>query len=233
MGHDQRRRLLPGPVTDRPKRRRDGLRQRQPEPVAEPGRRRHLAESSAPFPGIPGGRARPTATTSWSRSAHASSSRPTRSRPPSARPTASRSPTSPATCPTATFSARPSTRNDPTVVYAVLGGFNGGSGQRGHVFRTTVAGTAWQDISPALDVPFGGPRPRRRGHADDASTSAPTSACCAPSTTARTWTVLDDIHFPRAPVTDLVLSRRGACSARRRTVAASSSSAGPTDRRSR
>ena len=24
-----------------------------------------------------------------------------------------------------------------------------------------------------------------------------------------TWTVLDDIHFPRAPVTDLVLSRQG------------------------
>ena len=40
--------------------------------------------------------------------------------------------------------------NDPTVIYAVLGGFNGGGpGQSGHVFRTTIGGTAWTDISPA------------------------------------------------------------------------------------
>ena len=44
---------------------------------------------------------------------------------------------------------------DPTVIYAVLGGFNGAPGQRGHVFRTTVGGTTWTDISPDLDVPFG------------------------------------------------------------------------------
>ena len=44
--------------------------------------------------------------------------------------------------------------NDPTVIYAVLGGFNVGPGQTGHVFRTTINGTSWTDISPALDVPF-------------------------------------------------------------------------------
>ncbi|MEP7344992.1 MAG: choice-of-anchor D domain-containing protein [Gemmatimonadaceae bacterium] len=98
--------------------------------------------------------------------------------------------------------------NDPTVIYAVLGGFNGGPGQTGHVFRTTVGGTAWQDISPLLDVPFGGLA------LDGADT--PTSIYVGTDLgvlrsvdTGTTWTILDDIHFPRAPVTDLVLSRQG------------------------
>lgn len=98
--------------------------------------------------------------------------------------------------------------NDPTVIYAVLGGFNGGPGQTGHVFRTTVAGTAWQDISPALDVPFGGLA------LDGADT--PTSIYVGTDLgvlrsvdDGASWTVLDDIHLPRAPVTDLVLSRQG------------------------
>jgi hypothetical protein len=98
--------------------------------------------------------------------------------------------------------------NDPSVIYAVLGGFNGGPGQTGHVFRTTVAGTAWQDISPVLDVPFG-------GLALD-GTDTPTSIYVGTDLgvlrsvdDGATWTVLDDIHLPRAPVTDLVLSRQG------------------------
>jgi hypothetical protein len=45
--------------------------------------------------------------------------------------------------------------HDPTVIYVVLGGFDGGPGQTGHVFRTTIGGTAWTDISPALNVPVG------------------------------------------------------------------------------
>src|SRR5205823_4623306 len=44
--------------------------------------------------------------------------------------------------------------NDPTVLYAVLGGF-AGAGATGHVFRTTIGATAWTDISPPLDVPYG------------------------------------------------------------------------------
>jgi hypothetical protein len=98
--------------------------------------------------------------------------------------------------------------NDPTVIYAVLGGFNLGPGQTGHVFRTTIAGTAWQDISPALDVPFGGLA------LDGADT--PTSIYVGTDLgvlrsvdDGASWTVLDDIHFPRAPVTDLILSRQG------------------------
>jgi hypothetical protein len=98
--------------------------------------------------------------------------------------------------------------NDPTVIYAVLGGFNGGPGQTGHVFRTTIAGTAWQDISPALDVPFS-------ALALDGSDTPTTIYVGTHLGVLRSvdrgtsWTVLDDIHFPRAPVTDLVLSRHG------------------------
>jgi photosystem II stability/assembly factor-like uncharacterized protein len=98
--------------------------------------------------------------------------------------------------------------NDPSVIYAVLGGFNGGPGQNGHVFRTTIAGTTWQDISPALDVPFG-------GLALD-GTDTPTSIYVGTDLgvlrsvdDGASWTVLDDIHLPHAPVTDLVLSRQG------------------------
>jgi photosystem II stability/assembly factor-like uncharacterized protein len=98
--------------------------------------------------------------------------------------------------------------NDPSVIYAVLGGFNGGPGQTGHVFRTTIAGTSWQDISPALDVPFG-------GLALD-GTDTPSAIYVGTDLgvlrsvdEGATWTILDDIHFPRAPVTDLVLSRQG------------------------
>jgi photosystem II stability/assembly factor-like uncharacterized protein len=98
--------------------------------------------------------------------------------------------------------------NDPMVIYAVLGGFNGGPGQNGHVFRTTIGGTAWTDISPLLDVPFGGLA------LDGADT--PTAIYVGTDLGVlrsvdggASWTVLDDIHFPRAPVTDLVLSRQG------------------------
>ncbi len=98
--------------------------------------------------------------------------------------------------------------NDPTVIYAVFGGFDGGPGQTGHVFRTTIAGTAWQNISPALNVPFG-------ALALDGSDTPATIYVGTDLGVLRSvdvgasWTVLDDIHFPRAPVTELVLSRQG------------------------
>lgn len=97
--------------------------------------------------------------------------------------------------------------NDPTVVYAVLGGFNGaGAGQQGHVFRTTVGGTAWEDISPPVDIPHGA--------LELDGSDTPTTIYVGNDIGVLrsvdgglTWTVLDDIHFPRAPVTDLVLAR--------------------------
>jgi photosystem II stability/assembly factor-like uncharacterized protein len=95
--------------------------------------------------------------------------------------------------------------NDLTVIYAVLGGF-AGAGAAGHVFRTTIGGTAWTDISPALDVPYG-------AIALDGS-DTPTAIYVGTDLgvlrsidRGATWYVLDDIHFPRAPVTDLAFGR--------------------------
>jgi hypothetical protein len=94
--------------------------------------------------------------------------------------------------------------NDPTVIYAVLGGFNGGSGNIGHVFRTTIGATTWTDISPAVDLPFSSialdgmetPTVIYVGNELGVLRSVDGGSF---------WTVLDDIHFPRVPVIDLVL----------------------------
>ena len=97
--------------------------------------------------------------------------------------------------------------NDPTVVYAVLGGFDGATaGQQGHVFRTTVGGTAWENISPAVNIPYGA---LELDGADTPTTIYVGNDLGVLRSVDRglTWTVLDDIHFPRAPVTDLVLDR--------------------------
>lgn len=97
--------------------------------------------------------------------------------------------------------------NDPTVIYAVLGGFAAG-GAPGHVFRTTIGAANWTDISPppAFDVPFG-------ALALDGSDTPTTIYVGTDLGVLRsvdrgaTWYVLDDLHFPRASVTDLVIGR--------------------------
>jgi photosystem II stability/assembly factor-like uncharacterized protein len=94
--------------------------------------------------------------------------------------------------------------NDPSVIYAVMGGFNGfGPGQSGHVFRTSIGAAAWTDISPPLNVPFS-------AIALDGS-STPTGIYVGTDfgvlrslDGGGSWSVLDDIHFPRVPVLDLV-----------------------------
>jgi hypothetical protein len=103
---------------------------------------------------------------------------------------------------------------DPTVVYAVLGGFNGiGPGQSGHVFRTTLAASSWTDISPTsgnppvpLDIPC-------NAIALD-GTDLPTTIYVGTDfgvlrsmDVGATWSVLDDLHFPRVPVLDLVINQ--------------------------
>jgi hypothetical protein len=107
--------------------------------------------------------------------------------------------------------------SDPTVIFAVLGGFNGGFGQNGHVFRTTIAGTAWTDISPVapldpsdavpeqIDLPFNAIA------LDGAET--PTTIYVGTDLgvlrsvdNGASWSVVDDVHFPRVPVTDLVIN---------------------------
>jgi hypothetical protein len=95
---------------------------------------------------------------------------------------------------------------DPTVIYAVLGGFDGPlTAQQGHVFRTTAASTTWTDISPPVDIPMG-------AIALDATTTPATIYIGTDLGVVRTvdlgrsWSVVDDIHLPKVPVTDLEFS---------------------------
>jgi photosystem II stability/assembly factor-like uncharacterized protein len=90
--------------------------------------------------------------------------------------------------------------NDPATIYAVLGGLSGSPG--GHVFRTSLTDTTWTDISPALDLPF-------NAIALDGSETPTTLYTGTDFGVLRSvdgganWSVLDDIHFPGAPVFDL------------------------------
>lgn len=94
--------------------------------------------------------------------------------------------------------------NDPAMIYAVLGGFDGGPGNIGHVFRTSVSATAWTDISPALNLPFNALA--LDGADTPTAIYAGTDFGVVRSVDGgATWYVLDDIHFPRVPVFDLVL----------------------------
>jgi hypothetical protein len=94
--------------------------------------------------------------------------------------------------------------NDPTMIYAVLGGLNGGPGNIGHVFRTSITATAWTDISPAVDLPFNAIA--LDGTDNPTAIYAGTDFGVLRSVDGgASWSVLDDIHFPRVPVFDLVL----------------------------
>jgi Abnormal spindle-like microcephaly-assoc'd, ASPM-SPD-2-Hydin len=92
---------------------------------------------------------------------------------------------------------------DPTVVYAVLTGFDGGTGQ--NVFRTTVGATSWTNISPPVDIPCG-------AIAVDGTTTPTTLYVGTDLGVIRSvdagasWSVLDHIHFPHAPVFDLAFN---------------------------
>jgi Abnormal spindle-like microcephaly-assoc'd, ASPM-SPD-2-Hydin len=103
---------------------------------------------------------------------------------------------------------------DPTVIYAVLGGLNGpGPGQSGHIFRTTIGGTAWTDISPTVGLPATELNIPCNAIALD-GTDVPTTIYVGTDIgvlrsvdVGVSWSVLDDIHFPRATVSDLVLNQ--------------------------
>lgn len=92
---------------------------------------------------------------------------------------------------------------DPTVIYAVLTGFDNGTGQ--NVFRTTVSATAWTNISPPVDIPCG-------AIAVDGTTTPTTLYVGTDLGVIRSvdggasWTVLDGLHFPHAPVFDLAFN---------------------------
>ncbi len=94
--------------------------------------------------------------------------------------------------------------NDPTVVYAVLGGFDAGPGNFGHVFRTTVTASSWTDISPAVDLPYSAIA--LDGSSTPSAIYVGTDLGVLRSVDGgSSWSVLDDIHFPRVPVLDLVI----------------------------
>ncbi|MEO9134523.1 MAG: choice-of-anchor D domain-containing protein, partial [Jatrophihabitantaceae bacterium] len=89
---------------------------------------------------------------------------------------------------------------DPNTLYAVLTGFSSGTAQ--NVFRTNVGATAWTNISPAVDVPCG-------AIAIDGTTSPSTLyvgtdlGVIRSTDLGASWSVLDDLRFPNAPVFDL------------------------------
>jgi photosystem II stability/assembly factor-like uncharacterized protein len=94
--------------------------------------------------------------------------------------------------------------NDPTVIYAVMSGF-GTAAQPRNVFRTTIGGTMWTDISAPVNVPV-------NAIALDSATNPTTIYIGNDLGVLRsvddgvTWTVLDDLHLPNVPVTDLAIN---------------------------
>lgn len=107
--------------------------------------------------------------------------------------------------------------NDPTVIYATVSGFNSQTHNPGHVFRTTITSNSWTDISPsvastegfleALDLPFntmaldGGSTPTTIYAGTDLGVVRSVDGGVS-------WTVLDDIHMPNVPVTDLRINEQ-------------------------
>ncbi len=94
--------------------------------------------------------------------------------------------------------------NDPAVIYATLAGFGTNANPR-NVFRTTIGGTTWTDISPPVNVPV-------NAVALDSATN-PTMIYIGNDLGVMrsvdggvSWTVLDGIHLPNVPVTDLVMN---------------------------
>jgi photosystem II stability/assembly factor-like uncharacterized protein len=97
--------------------------------------------------------------------------------------------------------------NDPSIIYAVLGGFG-----TGHVFRTSISASSWTDISPNIDAPFSAiafDADNSPGENFPSSMYVGTEFGVLRSVDGgSSWSVLDDIHFPRVPVLDLVIRNK-------------------------
>jgi hypothetical protein len=94
--------------------------------------------------------------------------------------------------------------SDPTVVYVVLGGFNS-PGATGHLFRRKTSAATWTDLSPALDVPF--LSLAVDGTATPSALYVGTAVGVIRSVDGgASWAVLDDVHFPNVPVTELKIN---------------------------
>ena len=88
---------------------------------------------------------------------------------------------------------------DPNILYAVMNGFSGGV--PAGVFRTTLTAGSWT-TSPAVDVPCGAVA--LDGTTNPTTLYVGTDLGVIRSTDdGATWSVLDDLRFPRVPVFDL------------------------------
>jgi hypothetical protein len=109
---------------------------------------------------------------------------------------------------------------DPTVIYAVLGGFSGAAvgASSGHVFRTTIGASAWTDISPTVASPTVGGLKEKLDLPFNAialdGTVVPTTIYVGTDfgvlrsmDAGLSWSILDDLHFPRVQVSDLVFNQ--------------------------
>jgi hypothetical protein len=89
---------------------------------------------------------------------------------------------------------------DPNILYAVMNGFSGGT--PAGVFRTTLSAGSWTNISPDVDIPCG-------AIALDGTTTPTTLyvgtdlGIIRSTDDGASWSVLDDIRFPRVSVFDL------------------------------
>ncbi|MFI5167060.1 MAG: HYR domain-containing protein [Thermoanaerobaculales bacterium] len=96
--------------------------------------------------------------------------------------------------------------NDSTVIYATLAGFGSSTPAKpGHVYKTTIGGTAWTDISPPIDVPVD-------ALALDGTSTPAVIYIGTDVGVLRTldggasWVAVDNIHLPNAAVSDLKLN---------------------------
>jgi len=95
--------------------------------------------------------------------------------------------------------------NDPSTLYATLSGYG-----FSHVVKTTIGGSSWTDLSPAsppLFIPFntialdGGSSPTGIYVGTDLGVLRSLDG-------GNTWSTLDDIHLPNAPVTQLRINQQ-------------------------
>jgi hypothetical protein len=94
---------------------------------------------------------------------------------------------------------------DPNMIYAVLDGFSDDPFTPQNVFWTTIGSGSWTNISPPVDLPCG-------AIAVDGTTTPTTlyvgtdyGVLCSTDLGA-SWSVLDEIHFPKVPVFDLAFN---------------------------
>ena len=94
---------------------------------------------------------------------------------------------------------------DPNMIYAVVDGFSDDPFAPQNVFWTTIGSTSWTNISPPVDLPCG-------AIAADATTTPTTLyvgtdyGVLRSTDRGASWSVLDEIHFPKVPVFDLAFN---------------------------